>query len=316
MVVETARFVNAGPGCRACGVPGARSRSHAGRGGRAGRGSGIGDDRVVRPGSRAEPLVFAHADFEPHDLATRRHGRRVAVCLPARDEERTVGRIVEAVRVSLTAGGGGADVVDEVVVVDDGSSDATAAVARSAGARVIAASERPGGKGQAMRIARDDTDADLLVFLDADIENFAPHFVTGLLGPLLTDDDVVLVKGFYQRPLHGEPGGGGRVTELVARPAIELLFPHLAGIRQPLAGETAAPRAVLDKIELAPGYGVELAMLVDIASRFGVERLAQVDLGVRVHRNRTLPELRVHATDVLHAALERAGITTPVTGDA
>lgn len=295
-------------------VPGVRFRSDASRGRAAGRGSGIGDDRVVSPGSRAAPLVFAHTDFEPHDLAARRHGRTVAVCLPARDEERTVGRIVEAVRASLTAGGGGADVVDEVVVVDDGSGDATAEVARSAGARVITAGTRPGGKGQAMRRALEETDADLLVFLDADIENFAPHFVTGLLGPLLTDDDVVLVKGFYLRPLHGEPDGGGRVTELVARPAIELLWPYLAGIRQPLAGETAAPRAVLDKIDLAPGYGVELAMLVDIAGRFGVERLAQVDLGVRVHRNRTLPELRVHATDVLHAALERAGIAMPASG--
>jgi glucosyl-3-phosphoglycerate synthase len=231
----------------------------------------------------------------------------VAVCLPARNEQDTVGRIVTSVRSALTGSGGGADLVDDVVVVDDGSSDGTAAAARAAGARVIPGAGDGGGKGQAMQRAVDDTDAEILVFLDADVENFAPHFVTGLVGPLLVRRDVVLVKGFYDRPLHGEPGGGGRVTELVARPAIDLLFPHLAGIHQPLAGETAAPRAVLGKVELAPGYGVELGLLIDVAARFGVDQLAQVDLGVRVHRNRSLPELRVQATDVLRSALERAG---------
>jgi glucosyl-3-phosphoglycerate synthase len=119
------------------------------------------------------------------------------------------------------------------------------------------------------------------------------------------------VKGFYERPLHGEVAAGGRVTELVARPVIDLLFPHLSGVRQPLAGETAAPRTVLDKTGLANGYGVELALLVDVAERFGVEQLTQVDLGVRIHRNRPLSELRLQATDVLGAALQRAGITLP-----
>jgi glucosyl-3-phosphoglycerate synthase len=268
----------------------------------------IGDDRAV--GDRVAPEVprhFSHADFEPADLVARRGGRRVAVCLPARNEQDTVGRIVDGVRRALMAAGGGVDLVDDLVVVDDGSSDATATAARAAGARVIRGTTDEGGKGQAMRAAVEDTDAELLVFLDADVENFAPHFVTGLVGPLLVDDDVVLVKGFYERPLHGEPGGGGRVTELVARPVIDLLFPQLSGVRQPLAGETAVPRTVVDKIELAPGYGVELGLLVDVAARFGVERLAQVDLGVRVHRNRPLAELRVQATDVLRTALERGG---------
>ena len=159
----------------------------------------------------------------------------------------------------------------------------------------------------------EESDAELLVFLDADVTNFGPHFVTGLLGPLLTDPgphqpDVALVKGFYERPLHGEPAGGGRVTELVARPVIDLLFPHLSGVRQPLAGETAAPRTVLDKTGLAPGYGVELGLLIDVAERFGVEQVVQVDLGVRVHRNRPLSELRPQATDVLRAALGRAPV--------
>ncbi len=164
-----------------------------------------------------------------------------------------------------------------------------------------------------MALALQETDAELLVFLDADVENFEPHFVTGLLGPLLVapfdGGPDVLVKGFYERPLHGAPTGGGRVTELVARPLIDLLYPHLAGVRQPLAGETAAPRTVLDKTGFAPGYGVELGLLVDVAERFGVEHIAQVDLGVRVHRNRPLLALRAQATDVARAALERAGVT-------
>ena len=167
-----------------------------------------------------------------------------------------------------------------------------------------------------MALALDETDAELLVFLDADVENFAPHYVTGLLGPLLVEPgpgqpDVALVKGFYERPLHGEKGAGGRVTELVARPVIDLLFPASSGVRQPLAGETAAPRTVLDKTGLAPGYGVELALLIDVAEQFGVEQVAQVDLGVRIHRNRPLAELRPQATDVLGAALRRAGVTPP-----
>jgi glucosyl-3-phosphoglycerate synthase len=172
---------------------------------------------------------------------------------------------------------------------------------------VVTTGSSGGGKGEAMRTGLSATDGDLIVFLDADVSNFAPHFVTGMLGPLLVREDILLVKGFYERPLHGQRNGGGRVTELVARPAIDLLFPHLAPVRQPLAGESAAPRAVLEKVGLASGYGVEMGLLIDVAERFGVESIAQVDLGVRIHRNRPLAELRHQATDVLHAALIRAG---------
>jgi glucosyl-3-phosphoglycerate synthase len=282
-------------------------------------GPGMGDDRKV--GSRppqARPAAlrsFHHGDFEVTALVAARAGRKVAVCLPARNEARTLGPIVSSVRAELTRTGGGADLVDDIVVIDDGSDDDTAAVASRAGARVIVASTAGGGKGQAMARALEATDAELLVFLDADVENFEPHFVTGLVGPLLMGTgpdhgDVALVKAFYERPLHGEKGAGGRVTELVARPVIDLLFPHLSAVRQPLAGETAAPRTVLDKTGLAPGYGVELALLIDVAEQFGVEQVAQVDLGVRIHRNRPLAELRPQATDVLEAALARAGVPT------
>ncbi len=277
----------------------------------------MGDDRSVgsRPGEARDGALrsFHHGDFEVADLVAARVGRRVAVCLPARNEAATLGPIVSSIRATLTVTGGGADLVDDIVVVDDGSEDDTAAVARRSGARVIAARTAGGGKGQAMALALAETDAELLVFLDADVENFDPHYVTGLLGPLVSDPapgqpDVALVKGFYDRPLHGEKGAGGRVTELVARPVIDLLFPHLSAVRQPLAGETAAPRTVLDKTGLAPGYGVELALLIDVAEHFGVEQVTQVDLGVRIHRNRPLTELRPQATDVLGAALRRAGV--------
>ena len=165
-----------------------------------------------------------------------------------------------------------------------------------------------GGKGQAMRVGLEACKGDLIAFVDADVTNFGPHFVTGLLGPLLSDDTTKLVKAFYERPLNEAPTGGGRVTELMARPVIDLLFPGLAGIMQPLAGETAAPRAVLEACGLADGYAVELAILIDVAARYGAGSIAQVDLGVRVHRNRPLSELRPQATDVLRTALARAHI--------
>jgi glucosyl-3-phosphoglycerate synthase len=232
--------------------------------------------------------------------------RRVSVCLPARDEERTVARVIEAsILPHLSDGGSG--LVDELVVVDDGSSDATASIARQAGARVV--TRRPGGdKGAAMADALEAAEGDVVVFLDADVENANPDFVPRLVGPLLVDE-AVLVKGFYERPINGQPSGGGRVTELLARPLIELLFPQLAGVRQPLAGETAAHRWVFEKVGFAPGYGVEIGLLIDVARDFGPESIAQVDLGVRVHRNRPLAELRPQADDVLRTALGRAGIT-------
>jgi glucosyl-3-phosphoglycerate synthase len=252
------------------------------------------------------PRIFHHGDFDAASLAAARAGRSISVCLPARDEERTVGAIVRSVRRALVAAAGGVDLVDEVLVVDDGSVDGTAPAAEASGARVVAAGEAGGGKGQALSVALAEARGDILVFLDADVENFGPHFVTGLVGPLLADDDVALVKAFYERPADGTGTGGGRVTELMARPVIDLLFPGLAPVRQPLAGETAAPRSVLEKTGLDPDYGIELGLLIDVADRFGIEAVAQVDLGVRIHRNRPLAELRHEATDVLRAALDRA----------
>lgn len=259
------------------------------------------------------PRTYSGAAFPPGRLLAAKRGRTVTVCIPSRDEARTVGAVVRAVTGPFVATAGGSGLVDEVLVVDDGSADDTAAVARAEGARVLSL-RGSGGKGQAMQAGLYASSGDLVAFLDADVENTSAGFVSGLLGPLLLDDDVALVKGFYARPLHGRPTGGGRVTELMARPLVEVLFPHLAGVRQPLAGETAAPRSVLEKVELAPGYGVELALLVDVAARHGISAVAQVDLGVRVHRNRPIEELRPQAVDVLRAALDRAGLLQGGTG--
>jgi len=250
--------------------------------------------------------TYVSSEFGATTLAKARAGRSISVCIPARNESATIGPIVRTIITELTEDGGGVPLVDEVVVVDDGSTDDTGVIASRAGARVVTGESAGGGKGQAMRVALREAEGDLIVFIDGDVTNFGSHFVTGLLGPLLTDDSVTVVKGFYQRPLHGEPDGGGRVTELMARPVIDLLFPALVVVRQPLAGETAAPRWVFEKCTLADGYAVELALLVDVVSYFGVETIAQVDLGVRVHRNRPLSELRPQATDILAAALARS----------
>ena len=265
----------------------------------------MGDDATMAAGVR----TFDPAEQDPVALREAKGTRTVSVCIPARDEAPTVAGVVAAVRRPHLASMGGTGLVDEVLVVDDGSTDATAVVARAAGARVVRLGA-PRGKGGAMRAALDEATGDLLVFLDADVENTTPAFVTRLLGPLLTLDDVALVKGYYRRPLAGSPTGGGRVNELMARPVLEVFFPELANVRQPLAGETAAPRWVLEKLDFAPGYGVEIGLLVDVAARFGVAAVAQVDLGTRFHRNRPLEELRPQAVEVLRAALARAPART------
>jgi glucosyl-3-phosphoglycerate synthase len=273
----------------------------------------VSEDGVMPIGltSGGEPKRYSHAQFDAAELTEVKGARRISVCIPARNEAATVGPVVRSIVSALTSSSGGVPLVDEVVVVDDGSTDGTAELARQAGAVVIEADAPHGGKGQAMRSALKATDGDLVAFVDADVTNFSAHFITGLLGPLLSDESLNLVKGFYQRPLHGVPDGGGRVTELMAKPVIDLLFPWLHPIEQPLAGETAAPRSVLEKCGLADGYAVELALLIDVAAVFGVQSVGQVDLGTRVHRNRPLSELRPQATDILRAALARAPLITP-----
>jgi glucosyl-3-phosphoglycerate synthase len=226
-------------------------------------------------------------------------GLTVAACIPARNEAATVGAVVEQCEWLRNVG-----VLDEVVVVDDGSTDATAAVARRAGA-VVERSPLPPGKGEALSCAVATTTADLLVFLDADVRNFSLDFVVRIATPLLHQPETQLVKATYRRPLHGLPDEGGRVTELVARPLLERFFPELATVGQPLAGECAVRRSAVEGLPLDRGYGIEIGLLIDVYTRFGRAAISEVDLGERVHRNRPLRDLRPHSRAVLDAVLTR-----------
>jgi glucosyl-3-phosphoglycerate synthase len=253
--------------------------------------------------------TFQIDEFDAARLVDLKGDQLVSVCLPARNEEATVGAIVERVRRRTMVD---VPLVDELIVVDDHSTDSTAEVARDAGATVVAASSvlpdygDGHGKGEALWKSLYVSRGDLVVWCDADIRDFDASFVSGLVGPLLANRDLALVKGFYERPIDGHAGGGGRVTELVARPALSLLFPHLAAVAQPLAGEYAGRREVLEQVPFVQGYGVDIALLIDVAALVGIDRIAQVDLGVRVHRNRTLDELSPQAMAVLQAVLRRA----------
>jgi glucosyl-3-phosphoglycerate synthase len=242
--------------------------------------------------------------------AKRSGGHSVSVCLPARNEGATVGAIVHAVRAELVT----ARLVDEVVVIDDGSTDDTADAARAAGATVFAESAvlpeaGPGsGKGNALWKSLQACSGDLVCWLDADLRNFRADAVTRLVEPLVLDADTVLVKAIYTRSFEGEPTGGGRVTELVARPLLSLLFPKLADIVQPLGGEYAGRREALEVLPFVEGWGVELALLVDVVERFGRDAVAQVDLGVREHRNRPVEQLSAQSLAIMATALRRAGL--------
>jgi glucosyl-3-phosphoglycerate synthase len=246
--------------------------------------------------------------FTTKEVLARKGARLVSVVIPAKNEAVTVAGVVEP----LHAAHGrrtGSGLLDEIVVVDDGSSDRTAVIARAAGATVHRLA-RSGGKGRAMVVGAEVASGDIVVFLDADVLDTSPRWLPQLLGPLLSDPTVELVKGFYDRPLEGRPTGGGRVTELAARPVLSLLYPDLADIFQPLAGETAARRSTILEVGIEPDYGAELGLLIDIARRAGAHGIAQVDLGTRTHRNRPLSELGAISRDVLRVALTRAGVAT------
>jgi glucosyl-3-phosphoglycerate synthase len=249
------------------------------------------------------PWTLTRDEFDLQKVAKLKGDTTVAVVVPAKNESATVGAVLDAVLVH-------AEFVDELVVVNDYSVDDTSTVANHHGARVVRL-DGPSGKGESMRAGLAATNSELVVFLDADVINTTSEFVARLVQPLLMRPDIQLVKGYYERPLHNMPTGGGRVNELAARPILSLLYPGLGEIRQPLAGETAGRRTAFEAITLEKAYGVEIALLIDIAREYGVHSLAQVDLGVRRHRNRPLEELRPMSMDVLRAALKRYSVHLP-----
>ena len=234
----------------------------------------------------------------------------VSVCLPALDEERTIGPICEAIRADLIPG-----LVDELLVMDSGSADSTAAVARSAGAKVFHVADISprlvgGGKGEALWKSLAVARGDIVVWIDSDIHDFDTHFVSRLVEPLLISTDVAMTKGYYRRPLALGDGsysdqGGGRVTELALRPLLNLLAPELSDVIQPLSGEYGIRAEVGRALPFFSGYGVDIGLLIDVIARHGWESLRQVDLGTRVHENRSLMELGRTSFEVLAAFVTR-----------
>jgi glucosyl-3-phosphoglycerate synthase len=234
----------------------------------------------------------------------------VSVCLPALNEETTIAGICKAIRAALMPG-----VVDELIVLDTGSSDATTTVAGAAGAVVykvddIAPRLQGGGKGEALWKSVAVARGDIIVWIDSDIQNFTPDFVTRLISPLLGSPRLIMTKAYYRRPLQldatsHDDEGGGRVTEIALRPLMNLLYPKLADVVQPLSGEYAVRREVALDLPFFSGYGVDIGLLVDIVSRYGLAAIHQVDLGIRLHNNRSLHALGRTSFEVLAAFLTR-----------
>ncbi|HWJ82278.1 MAG TPA: glucosyl-3-phosphoglycerate synthase [Nocardioides sp.] len=257
-------------------------------------------------------------DWSLEDLVAAKGDTTVSLVVPARNEVDTVGGVVTRVRERLVDT---VRLVDEIVVIDSDSVDGTYDAAASAGADVHRSLEiRPdlgthAGKGEAMWKSLFVTSGDLVVFMDADLLDWDTHFVPGLLGPLLEDPAVQLVKGFYERPGEQGPLDGGRVTELVARPLLAMCFPRLADVVQPLAGEWAVRRSWFATLSVPTGYGVEVASLIDTLAVHDEKGIAQVDLGTRSHGHQDLLDLGGMAVQVAAAILDRAGVGERWTGD-
>ena len=238
---------------------------------------------------------------------------RVSVVIPAKNEEDTIAPIVNAIRRDLM--NAEFALVDELIVIDSNSTDRTAAIARASGAVVYSAREihpelgNSAGKGEALWKAQFVVTGDVLVFIDADLTSFTSEYIVRLLAPLLTDQRIALVKSYYDRDLVTDDGSkaaqGGRVTELTARPILTLWWPELANIAQPLGGEWAIRRDVFEQLSIPRGYGIELAVLIDVCESLGIDAIAQVDLGVRAHRHQDLQALSAMAAEVLAAAERR-----------
>lgn len=240
-------------------------------------------------------------------------GLKISLCLPTLNEEKTIGKEVILFRSELMER---YPLLDEIAVIDSGSEDKTLEVAKNFGADTYLASEilpdlePKRGKGENLWKSIYQLDGDVIVYVDADISNIHPRFVYGLIAPLIYRDEVKYVKGFYDRPLalsgSVRPSGGGRVTEILVRPLFSLFFPDLTALIQPLSGEYAVRREVLEQIAFPIGYGVETSHLIDVYSKYGMEAFAQTDLDKRVHENKATQDLGKMSFGILQTFIKRA----------
>ncbi|NOX36830.1 MAG: glucosyl-3-phosphoglycerate synthase [Calditrichaeota bacterium] len=260
--------------------------------------------------------TFHHQQFSDlHLLYQKKRDLQVSIslCLPTLNEEETIGQIIKILKKELYDR---VPLLDEILVIDSGSTDRTVEIARKHGAMVYYANDvlreygTVRGKGENLWKSVYLAKGDIIIWLDTDIQNMHPRFVYGLIGPLLFQKEIGFVKGFYRRPIKIgkklQPVGGGRVTEILVKPFFNLLYPQLSVFQQPLSGEYAGRREILERIPFFTGYGVETGLLIDIEDRFGLHRMAQVNLEVRIHRNQDLQALRKMATGILRVLFTRA----------
>ncbi len=270
----------------------------------------------MTPDEWLKSRTFHHSRFADLKRLSERKkalGHAISIGIPTLNEEETIGAEVRMITQELIGKYG---LVDEIVVVDSGSSDRTRGEAVSNGAFFYTAADilpdQPAAKGKGENLWKSlhVMKGDLVVWLDADIKNIGPKFVYGLLGPLLETPGIGYVKAFYNRPLRTgnelRPSGGGRVTEILIRPILSLCYPELAFIMQPLSGEYAGRREVLENLPFSIGYGVEIGHLLDLFQRYGLEIFAQVDLDLRIHRNRSIQDLGRMSFGILQTFLDKA----------
>ncbi|MDR3122290.1 MAG: glucosyl-3-phosphoglycerate synthase [Treponema sp.] len=239
-------------------------------------------------------------------------GLAISLAFPTLNEEATIGKEILVMRTELMDR---YPLLDEIVVIDSSSKDNTRKVAERFGARVFDSKNilphlgTYRGKGENLWKSLYVLEGDIIVWVDADISNIAPKFVYGLIGPLLEDDETAYVKAFYERPIRSSGGisstGGGRVTEILVRPLFSYFYPQLARLIQPLSGEYAGRRSLLERLSFSVGYGVELGHLIDILQLSGIQALAQVDLDLRIHRNQTTAALGKMAFGILNTFMAR-----------
>ena len=259
--------------------------------------------------------TYHHQDFADIGRLVemkQRQGLKISVCLPTLNTAGTVGEILRVFRGELMER---RPLIDQLCIIDSRSTDGTLDIAAREGAQIffddeiLPDMEPAAGKGEALWKSLFVLEGDIIAWVDSDIENIHPRFAYGIIGPLLADQEIGYVKAFYERPLKDgdalRPSGGGRVTELTVRPMLNLFYPDLTGLIQPLSGEYAGRKSVLDNVPFFTRYGVETGLVIDIYRRFGLWALAQTDLEVRVHDNQTIDALSKMSFGILQAILKR-----------